>query len=68
MAENVFKFAALKKIQSIDNAVDKIALSIKHQVLCDATAMVGVLKQENMSTLLSKEVVIDFTDIVASLP
>ena len=68
MAENVFKFAVFKKVQSADSTEDKVALSVKHQVLCDATAMVGVFKQENKSSLPSKEVVIKFTDRVASLP
>ena len=67
LVDNLFKFVALKTLQTISNNSEKIALSVKHQVLCDATAMVGILKQENSSSLSTKEVVVDFTDKVATL-
>ena len=55
------KFAAFKKIQQLGTAAEQAPLSIKYQVLCEATAMVGVIKQEQKSTFASKEVVVDLT-------
>ena len=50
--QNIFKFVALKKIQKSTNIQEKIELSKKYQVLCDETAMVGVIEQENMPMLI----------------
>ena len=43
-AETVIKFAAMKKIQETKDKAAQIALSLKYQVLCDHTAMIGVVK------------------------
>lgn len=38
----------------------RVAASVKHQVLCDATAIVGVCKQENKTTGEVQESTIEF--------
>ena len=35
-------------------------MSVKHQVICDVTAMVGVMKQENKATGEMQETIIKF--------
>jgi len=55
MALTMFKMAAFDKIQSLSldseaRKAEKKNLSIKHQVLCDETAIVGVMKQVDNSS------------------
>ena len=47
---------------------EKIAKSIKYQVLCDDTAFVGVLKQVDKTTGVLKETNVDFTKISKPQP
>lgn len=58
-AEDLFKFAALKQIQSCESVETRIKDSVRYQVLCDDTAMVGVIKQE-ASSMFAKEIVVKF--------
>lgn len=61
-AQNLFKFAAFEQIKSEKSSDAKKALSLKYQVLCEATSLVGIIKQEGKSSLESKEVVVNFTE------
>lgn len=46
-SEALFKMAAYEEILK---GHDQIALSVKYQVLCDETAMIGVIKQKDKAT------------------
>ena len=48
-AEALFKMAAFNKIEKSQNEA-KVNLSIKYQVLCNETAIIGVLKQQDKAT------------------
>ena len=59
---SLIKFAAFKQLSQLTTNSDKIPMSIKYQVLCDATAMVGVLKNPaEKSSFFTKEVVVCFS-------
>jgi hypothetical protein len=45
----LFKLAAAQKLKNIP-VNDQVAVSLKYQVLCEQTAMVGVVKQKDKST------------------
>ena len=45
-AESLFQYAALSLINSTEDKEQKVKQSLKYQVLCDHTAMVGVIKQK----------------------
>jgi len=50
-ANGLFKQAALDKIHASEyDEAAQIATSIKYQILCDHTAMVGVIKQVDAAT------------------
>ena len=46
----LFKMAAYDKIEKETNASTRISLSTKYQVVCDDTAIVGVLKQPDKAS------------------
>ena len=48
-AEGLFKKAVHHLIESkpTSSKEEKETLSLKHQILCDETAIIGVMKQEN---------------------
>ena len=43
-ATALFKMAAYHKIEETEENEEKVKISVKHQVVCDETAIVGVLK------------------------
>ena len=51
-SEALFKMAALDRINHDESLTkpQKVELSVKYQVLCDETAMVGVLKRLDKAT------------------
>ena len=49
-AESLFQFVALSEINSTKDKAQKVAQSLKYQVLCDHTAIVGVIKQAQSSS------------------
>lgn len=49
-AEALFKMAVLDQIRSEPSTDAKKQLSLKHQVLCDETAMVGVIKMKDKAS------------------
>ena len=55
----IFKLAAQKQLSKLSNQA-KIVSSVKYQVLCEETAMIGVVKQKIKSTGEMKEYKIDF--------
>ena len=60
-AEAIFKMAVHNELQRGGKEESaEIALSLKHQVICDKTAIVGVLKQENKTTGEVQESTIKF--------
>lgn len=61
-AANLLKIAASNAIGKLGGNPDRAKqLSIKYQVLCDETAIIGVMKQKNQSTGELKESTIKFT-------
>ena len=48
--ETIYKMAVFHMIQNEATKEDQKALSIEHQILCDETAIVGVLKQTDKAT------------------
>jgi hypothetical protein len=58
--EALVKFAALRQIQKTLNEQEQVSMSLKYKVLCDKTAMVAVIKQENKSVFSMNEVVVKF--------
>ena len=46
----LFQMAALDWIYKESDTQDKIDISLKYQVLCDETAMVGVIKEMDKAT------------------
>jgi len=58
--ETLVKFAALKQIQATADVKQQVVLSLKYKVLCDQTAMVGVIKQDKKSIFDIREVVVKF--------
>ena len=59
-ADALFKMAIHNEIQKQESTEKKKELSVKHQVLCDETAMIGVLKQTEKATGELQETHIDF--------
>jgi len=49
-AKNLIKIAAHNTIQNLGETDEAKQLSLKHQVICDQTAIVGVLKQADKAT------------------
>ena len=49
-AQGLFKYAAFSKINDAKSAADRSALSVAYQTLCDDTALVGVIKQQDKAT------------------
>ena len=43
----LFKLAAKSEIDALSSNTEKVSLSTKYQVLCDATSFIGVIKQKN---------------------
>ena len=66
-AIDLLKFAAFKMIQRTNYVAKKIELSVRYQILCDETSMIGVIKQENKSTEQPKEVKFSFKDYVPEI-
>ena len=60
MAEAVLKMAAYQVIQKEKNANKRKQLSIKQQVLCDETAIIGVMKQKVKATGEVQEFNVEF--------
>ena len=58
--ESLIKRAAYKELESLSGA-DKVKMSIKHQVLCEDTAIIGVMKQPDNATGELKETQVKFT-------
>jgi hypothetical protein len=58
--EALFKMAVFNKIETEPDISVKKELSLKHQVLCDETAIIGVMKQTNKTTGELKETSIKF--------
>ena len=56
----MLKMAAHNHIQKLENNEKAKALSLKHQVLCDQTAINGVLKQQDKATGAMQESIIKF--------
>ena len=52
--------AVFKKIEAEQDLAVKKELSLKHQVLCDETAIIGVMKQTDKATGELKETTIQF--------
>ena len=46
----LLKFVQFKQIQETKDKQAKIRMSIKYQILCEETAMIGVIKQDEQST------------------
>ena len=59
-ARGLFKMAIHDLISSSSLLEAKEALSLKHQVLCDETAIIGVSRQENNTTGESQKIEIKF--------
>ena len=59
-AQGLFKYAALGKINDTQSAADRSALSVAYQTLCDDTALVGVIKQQDKATGELKEMTVNF--------
>ena len=59
---SLIKFAVFKKISELTNIPERAQMSTKYQVLCNETAMVGVLKQPEgqKSSFFTKEVAYKF--------
>ena len=66
-AEALFKMAVYNEIQMLDSEALKKAMSIKHQVLCDQTAMIGVIKQMKKCTGELQETNVDFVRAQSSV-
>jgi len=56
----LIKMAAFAEIERQATKEDKIFLSIKYQILCDDTAIIGVLNQLNRNTGEMKRATINF--------
>ena len=46
-AAALIKLAAFKSLQEKESASERRSMSIKYQVLCEETAIIGVIKQKN---------------------
>lgn len=71
MAENLVKLAVIKEIEKLTEKALMINMSVKYQVLCNHTAMIGIVKQEKAATEEMEEVSIKFGTvkyIAAAIP
>ena len=60
-AEALFKMAVYNEIKKQEIEETKISMSVKNQVLCDETAMIGVIKQTVKATGEIQEINHEFT-------
>ena len=57
----MMKMAAHSSIQNHANAETAKVMSLKYQVLCDQTAIIGVLKQQDKATGEMQESIVNFS-------
>lgn len=67
-AENMMKVVAFDKINRAESADERKRFSLEYQVLCEETAIVGVLKQQDKSSGEMVESTIAFEKVEAYRP